>query len=80
MKRLNEQVIFEAKIHGLELDNNKTSKPDNLPRMTDEGSQTLLFGDPETDYNHLSEEEKEEKTLKMMGHFRNAFAGAPLGG
>ena len=85
VRRNNERVLFEAALHGVDLNKNEDgevteTKKTNLPVATDEGRNPWTFGDPATDYNHLSDEEKELKTKQMMSMYRIKFAGTALGG
>jgi hypothetical protein len=69
IKRKNEEYRFFALLHGADPDADGTERQDNSHKQ--QNSQSLpLFQDPEK-YSHLSKEERDELTAKMMGKHRN---------
>lgn len=75
-KRLSDRLRFEAAIHGAKLDEPAPGPKDKAPR-TDKKCQS---GDPDS-YSHLSMEEREELTRKMMNkHKIWAKESKPMGG
>jgi hypothetical protein len=69
IKQINSEFKFQAALQGIDLD--KTGK--STSRVTPKQSSTNalpLFGSPE-DYAHLSEEERQEMTQKMMGKHKS---------
>lgn len=80
IKRQNAAHRFDAALQGIDL-NDKREAPKATTTTDEKGSEIPLFGDPETDYNHLSDEEKEAQTKQMMRHFKGAMSGSPnIGG
>jgi len=69
---------FEAAIHGIDLD--KTTKGSDVPQTQGKQMAGFKFGKPE-DYEHMSKEEREKLTQKMMGQHKawNAIQ-KPMGG
>ncbi len=62
---------FEAGMRGIDID-----KP---PGEVDQAVQPMLFDDPKN-YEKLSEEEREERTKKMMGYHRGWVRESALRG
>ena len=61
-----DRMRFEATVHGIDLDKKtKGSGPISQGKQID----IFKFGKPE-DYEHMSKEEKEELTQKMMGQHK----------
>lgn len=69
-KRLENERIFLAAIHGIDLSQSsgEVSKKD-----VEEG---MLFGDPK-DYEKMPEEKRKELTKRMMGRFKGMAVGGP---
>lgn len=67
------ELKFQAGIHGVELkdSNNHADRVDNLERPVP------FFGDPD-EYKHLSVEEREQLTQKMMGKHKTWAKGGVL--
>jgi len=73
-KLKNYELTFAANIHGVDL--NGTGE--NTNNHTDKAEPAVpLFGDPE-DYKHLSEDEREAITAKMIGKHKNWSNGGIL--
>lgn len=69
IKRKGEEYKFLALIHGVNLDSSGDSQQQSQQQQPQ--NQSLpIFGDPEKDYAHLSAEEKEKETEKMMRQHR----------
>lgn len=76
-RKINE-FKFQAMIHGIDL--SKHSKNNPPPKQKDKEviQSPFMFGNPE-DYSHMSKEEKEELTQKMLNHHMQ-WAGGKLKG
>jgi len=65
-----DEFKFLAQIHGVEVNwNDRPVKQRKEPQAKTREVNDLKFLSP-GDYNHLSEEEKEELTRKMMGRWK----------
>lgn len=71
-KRKNENFKFLAAIHGIDLDKEKGTE------TTKSSSNTLEFKDP-SEYEHMTDEEKEELTLRMKGGHMRAIQSSGFG-
>ena len=74
MEKKNEEYTFYAALHGIDLskENSKQSSKQQSRASNKSSNNNALpmFGAPE-DYEHLSEEERKELTMKMMGKHRS---------
>jgi len=76
-KRLADRMRFEAQIHGIDVKED-SSRPQKKSAARTDGK--CIPGDPDS-YSHLSMEERDELTRKMMGkHKVWAQETKPLGG
>ena len=80
-ERYNDQK-FAAAIRGVDLDSEAAkdagqSSPSATSATSREGSGVMAFGCP-GDYDHMTQEEKEEKTRQMMQHWKGfSLVGTP---
>lgn len=58
------KMKFQAALQGVDLD-----KESDKPSRTSNPKSQVLFGRP-SDYEHMTEEEREEATKKMMSHWK----------
>jgi len=65
------ELTFMAGIHGVELKDKKTNHTDNVK------SKVPFFGDP-SEYEDLSDQEKDEMTKNMMRKHKNWATGGVL--
>ena len=65
---------FLAAIHGINLDDTQSDSSRETEKNVEKA--VPLFGDPDS-YNHLSQEEREELTQKMMGKHKVWARQAP---
>lgn len=72
-KRKNEDYKFLAAINGIDLD--KENKKEGTGTKS---SNTLEFKDP-SEYEHMSDEEKDELTLRMKGGHMRAIQSSGFG-
>jgi len=76
VKKENDNCIFLAGLQGIDLKkeiDKKTSKKSNdraITAKTSNANALPVFGAPE-DYEHLSDEERQELTRKMMGKHKS---------
>lgn len=64
-----EERRFQASIHGIDLSKENKQQNTSTAIEAPKNQSLPIFQDPK-EYNHLSTEEKEELTNKMMGHHR----------
>lgn len=76
-KREIERREFEAMLHGAEIKKDSSSIPEKSERK--EKKNLFMFGDPE-EYKKMSDKERKELTMKMMGVHKSWASSKPLGG
>lgn len=74
LKEDEDNLRFQAAIHGAKLTGVSQKAPQEVPKTGDEV--VPLFGDPK-DYDSMPQEEREELTKKMMGKHK-VWAGKSL--
>ena len=77
-KREENRMMFEAKLHGAKFSDEETSTfvdPQSGQEVVQEGP---IFKDPK-EYEHMSDEEKEVETKRMMGFTKRWARTSGLG-
>jgi len=71
VERKEQEYNFYAKLHGFDLDKATAQKTTETSRASEQpANQSLpIFGDPES-YKHMSKEERDDLTKKMMGQHK----------
>lgn len=68
------KMIFDASIHGIDLEKELRKQGIDINKNRRKPLDDFMFQAPEA-YAHLTQEEKEELTKKMMSRHMNFFAG-----
>jgi hypothetical protein len=76
-KRELQKMKFWAALVGVDIDKEAEETPRTPPKLSSKSS-GMMFRDPK-DYEHMSKEERQALTDKMMGAHQRVMAKTPIG-